>query len=256
MNNSVSSNSMTVIAVRNTFLSAIVFVWLTSTIMLTATATLSPDYKCKETSSLICFISLVYLLLNFTSKPPVAIKYITRGLNFLLAIADGLWVIAVSLLPFYKEFSLAVFIITSAIVPAILLFSTEISTNCKMSLKAKGVRPDANKSSLLLGALLILLTLAFILYQSVLAIIVISCVPVCLYVINLLLNRYLSLKWGGRQFIIGLLLMSSAWVLDLLEFHIRCLNPEKFISLALFMFISSCLFILSAFCPLKKANKP
>lgn len=73
---------------------------------------------------------------------------------------------------------------------------------------------------------------------------------------KLLLNRYLSLKWGGRQFIIGLLLMSSAWVLDLLEFHIRCLNPEKFISLALFMFISSCLFILSAFCPLKKANKP
>lgn len=256
MKNRLHPNLTTVFAIRNTILSAIVFVWLTTTIILAATASLSPDYKCKGTSSLICLISLLYLLLNFTPKPSAAIKYIIRCLNFLLAIADGLWLIAASLLFYRVKFSLSAFVITSFIVPAILIFSTEIATNCKMSLKTNCVRPNANKSSLLLCGVLILLTLSFIFHQTALPIIIISCVPGGLYSINLILNRYLSLQWGGSQFIIGLLLMSSAWVLDLLESHIPCLNPDKFISIASFMFISSAIFILSAFCPLKKANNP
>lgn len=240
-------------------MSAIVFVWFFGALLLSLIAVSSPEFPPKNYAVVMFAVALTGLLLNFKPTKPAWFEKIRKVFNLVLYVADMPWAMIVFLFHAFFSYripmSVTIFSISSVVVPVILLFCEEKSNTCEISLRVQRNKPLPHWGDYILLFALILSASALFLSHPIFSSAIIASIPCTIYITDLIACRYGCHKWGNTQFIFGLIFLSSAWVCQIVNHFSEFFKDDIYFTPPVFLLVSSAIFILSAFYPLRKANK-
>lgn len=247
-------------SLRNTILSAIVFVWFFGALLVSLTALLYPGFPTKNYAVAVFAIAFGGLLLNFKPTQSALFKKIRKIFNHVLYIADIPWGVTLfMLLAFFCNripMCVIIFAITSVAIPVILLFCEEKSNTCEVSISVQSNHSLPRQFDYILLSVLILSAFALFLSLPIFPSIAIAGIPCFIYIADLIACRYGGHKWSNVRFMVGLIFISSAWVCQIVNHYCDFFNNDVYFAPPFFLSISSAIFILRAFCTPKKANNP